>query len=216
VKLVIVNYGSGNLRSVAKAFERAGLDSGWDGQVSVSDDPAQIAGADYIVLPGVGAFGDCARGLAAIPGMHTALGHAVREKQRPFLGICVGMQLLADKGLEHGVQKGFGWISGEVRILTPSDASLKIPHMGWNTLSLTPAGRAHPALRGLADGGDCYFLHSYHFAASRAQDILAETEYGGRLTAAIGRDNILGVQFHPEKSQTNGLRLLADFLRWKP
>jgi len=215
VKLVVINYGSGNLRSVAKAFERAGLDSGWNGQVSVSDDPDELRRADYIVLPGVGAFGDCARGLAAVAGMQEALSYCVHEKQRPFLGICVGMQLLADRGLEHGVHPGLGWISGEVRALTPSQPDLKIPHMGWNTLLLTAAGRAHPALRGLDDAGDCYFLHSYQFAAANAADILAETEYGGHLAAAIGRDNILGVQFHPEKSQALGLRLLANFLRWK-
>lgn len=215
MKLVIINYGSGNLRSVAKAFERAGLDSGWDGQVSVSDDPAQIRDADYIVLPGVGAFGDCAKGLQAVAGMREAMTHAVREKLRPFLGICVGMQLMADRGLEHGVHPGLGWIGGEVRAMTPAGAQMKIPHMGWNALALQPHGVAHPVLAGL-DAADCYFLHSYQFIASNAEHILALTDYGGPVAAAIGRDNMLGVQFHPEKSQALGLRLLANFLRWKP
>ncbi|MGK2872523.1 MAG: imidazole glycerol phosphate synthase subunit HisH [Alphaproteobacteria bacterium] len=214
MKLVIINYGSGNLRSVAKAFERAGLDSSWDGQVVVSDDPAQVRDADYIVLPGVGAFGDCARGLQDVAGMHDALTHAVQEKLRPFLGICVGMQLMADRGLEHGVHQGLGWIGGEVRALTPRGAQMKIPHMGWNTLALQP-GEAHPVLCGM-DAGDCYFLHSYQFAARNPKDILALTEYGGPVTAAVGRNNMLGVQFHPEKSQALGLRLLANFLRWTP
>ena len=223
MKLIIINYGSGNLRSVAKAFERAGADSGWRGKVSVSDDPETVQGADYIVLPGVGAFGDCARGLQAVTGMRDALIDAVREKQRPFLGICVGMQLMADRGLEHGVHQGLGWIGGEVRAMTPgnpdmpegSGGQLKIPHMGWNTLALRGSGVSHPVLSGM-DARDCYFLHSYQFIASHPGDILAETEYGGPVTAAIGRDNMLGVQFHPEKSQTPGLQLLANFLRWKP
>lgn len=231
MKLVIINYGSGNLRSVAKAFERAGADSDWRGQVIVSDDPVQVQGADYVVLPGVGAFGDCARGLRAVAGMHDALRDAVREKRRPFLGICVGMQLMADRGLEHGVHQGLGWIEGEVRAMTPgnpdmpegspkvrgtnSGDQLKIPHMGWNTLALQGAGRSHPVLSGM-DARDCYFLHSYQFIASHPGDVLAVTEYGGQIVAGIGRDNILGVQFHPEKSQAPGLRLLANFLRWKP
>ena len=223
MKLVIINYGSGNLRSVAKAFERSAGDCGWAGRIVVSEDPAQVRDADYIVLPGVGAFGDCARGLQALSGMDAAMQYAVREQKRPFLGICVGMQLMADRGLEHGVHQGLGWINGEVVEIERSDPQSKIPlmgwripHMGWNTLSLTGTGRAHPVLRGLAGGVHCYFVHSYHFAAGDTRDVLAETEYGGRLTAAIGRDTMLGVQFHPEKSQAAGLRLLADFLRWKP
>lgn len=226
MKLVIINYGSGNLRSVAKAFEAAGANNGWGGQVTVSDDPARVLDADYIVLPGVGAFGDCARGLQAVAGMHDALSVTVREKRRPFLGICVGMQLMADRGLEHGVHQGLGWISGEVRALQPSpegcglagtqsQPNMKIPHMGWNTLVLQASGKRHPVLTGM-DAGDCYFLHSYQFIASAPGDILATTEYGGQVTAAVGRDNMLGVQFHPEKSQALGLQLLANFLRWKP
>lgn len=215
MKLVIINYGSGNLRSVAKAFERAGADSGWAGQVVVSDDPAQVRDADYIVLPGVGAFGDCARGLQAVAGMRDALRNAVREKRRPFLGICVGMQLMAERGLEHGVHQGLGWIEGEVRVMTQNRTDMKIPHMGWNTLALQASGASHPALAGM-DARDCYFLHSYQFIASHQADILAATEYGGQVVAAIGRDNMLGVQFHPEKSQAPGLQLLANFLRWKP
>ena len=214
MKLAVINYGSGNLRSVARALQRAALDSGWAGQVNVSDDPKQVAAADVIVLPGVGAFGDCARGLAAIAGMNEALNFSVREKQHPFLGICVGMQLMADRGLEHGTHPGLGWIAGEVRILTPSSPGLKIPHMGWNGLTLQ-AGCAHPALAEM-DGAECYFLHSYQFVTGNVQDILASTDYGGPVTAAVGRDNMLGVQFHPEKSQAAGLLLLANFLRWRP
>jgi glutamine amidotransferase len=235
MNLVIINYGSGNLRSVAKAFERASLDSGWGGRVVVSDRADEVRAADYIVLPGVGAFGDCARGLHGVAGMWDALNHGVREKKRPFLGICVGMQLMADRGLEHGVHQGLGWIAGEVRMMqssrpempegspkvrgTNSGDQLKIPHMGWNTLTLQPSGQpsgaSHPVLAGM-DARDCYFLHSYQFIASHQADILATTEYGGQVVAAIGRDNMLGVQFHPEKSQVTGLQLLDNFLRWKP
>ncbi|MEQ1889034.1 MAG: imidazole glycerol phosphate synthase subunit HisH [Alphaproteobacteria bacterium] len=215
MKLVVINYGSGNLRSVAKAFERASLDSGWDGRIAVSDESAEVRSADYVVLPGVGAFGDCARGLRAVAGMYDALSYCAREKQRPFLGICVGMQLMADRGLEHGVHQGLGWIGGEVRAMAPGRPDLKIPHMGWNTLTRRP-GAAHPVLAGMDAGADCYFLHSYQFIAGNPEDVLATTDYGGSVNAAVGRDNMLGVQFHPEKSQAQGLRLLANFLAWKP
>jgi glutamine amidotransferase len=239
VKLVIINYGSGNLHSVAKAFERAGADSGWRGQVIVSDDPAQVRNADYIVLPGVGAFGDCARGLSLVDGMRAELHEAVRERSRPFLGICVGMQLMADRGLEHGVHQGLGWIGGEVVEIQRSDPQgniplmgWRIPHMGWNDLILD-GGRSHPVFAGLdhkwwlkwilrcihlptGPDGHGYFVHSYHFIVRNPAHLLAHVDYGGPVTAAIGRDNMLGVQFHPEKSQALGLRLLANFLRWKP
>ncbi|MFZ5836007.1 MAG: imidazole glycerol phosphate synthase subunit HisH [Pseudomonadota bacterium] len=215
MNLVIINYGSGNLRSVAKAFERASLDSGWHGRILVSDKAREVQDADYIVLPGVGAYGDCARGLQSVAGMQDALGRAVQEKQRPFLGICVGMQLMADRGLEHGLHKGLGWIAGEARLLAPSDPGLKIPHMGWNSLMLQAPGRAHPALQGM-DAAECYFLHSYEFVARQSEDILALSDYGGPVVAVVGRKNMLGVQFHPEKSQASGLRLLANFLHWKP
>lgn len=215
MNLVIINYGSGNLRSVAKAFERVSLDSGWGGRVIVSDDPQCVADADYIILPGVGAFGDCARGLRGVAGMWDALNHGVREKNRPFLGICVGMQLMAERGLEHGVHRGLGWVSGEVHLMQPDSSEMKIPHMGWNTLTVQPSGAGHPVLAGM-NARDCYFLHSYQFIASHQADILAATEYDGQVVAAIGRDNMLGVQFHPEKSQASGLQFLANFLRWKP
>jgi len=231
VKLVIINYGSGNLRSVAKAFERAASDIGWGGRIIVSERADDVRDADHIVLPGVGAFGDCARGLQAVAGMHEALNYAVREKQRPFLGICVGMQLMADRGLEHGVHQGLGWIGGEVCAMAPSQPELtegspkvrgtnsgdqlKIPHMGWNSL-IFPPGPVHPVLAGLDAGVDCYFLHSYQFIARNPGDVLATTQYGGPVVAAVGRAAMLGVQFHPEKSQAPGLRLLANFLRWKP
>ncbi len=223
MKLVIINYGSGNLRSVATAFERAASDIGWHGRIMLSDRAEDVREADHIVLPGVGAFGDCARGLQAVAGMQDALSYAVREKQRPFLGICVGMQLMADRGLEHGVYQGLGWIAGEVRAMAPSQPELpegsgdqlKIPHMGWNNLILAP-GPAHPVLAGLDAGVDCYFLHSYEFIARNPEDVLATTQYGGPVVAAVGREAMLGVQFHPEKSQAPGLRLLANFLRWKP
>lgn len=215
MKLAIINYGSGNLRSVARAFERAASDCGAATQIVVTDDPAQVSQADYVVLPGVGAFGDCARGLNAVAGMREALEMAVREKRRPFLGICVGMQLMADRGLEHGVHAGLGWIGGEVQLLQRDDPAIKIPHMGWNVLVLA-AGIAHPVLKGFETPRDCYFLHSYHFLAKTPSDVLASTEYGGTIAAAIGHENLLGVQFHPEKSQAAGLRLLGNFLQWQP
>lgn len=214
MKLVIINYGSGNLHSISKAFERAAQTSGWDGRILVSEDPAEVRDADRIVLPGVGSFGDCARGLQAVAGMRDALEYAIREKKRPFLGICVGMQLLASRGLEHGVHQGLGWIGGEVRALAPADPDLKIPHMGWNQNRLTEIGRAHQALQGM-EGRDCYFVHSYHFVAADARDVLATCDYGGPVATVIGRDNILGVQFHPEKSQALGLQFLGQFLNWR-
>lgn len=213
---VIIDYGSGNLHSAAKALERAARESGGEHRISVTARPEDVASADRIVLPGVGAYADCKHGLAAIPGMVDALDHAVTQDARPFLGICVGMQLMATRGLEFGVTKGLGWIAGEVRALEPSDPALKIPHMGWNTLSVRDP---HPILNGIETGPGglhAYFVHSYHLVASSPGDVIAETSYGGPVTAMVGRDNIVGTQFHPEKSQMLGLKLLANFLSWRP
>ncbi|MDH3701630.1 MAG: imidazole glycerol phosphate synthase subunit HisH [Alphaproteobacteria bacterium] len=206
--VAIIDYGSGNLRSAAKAFERQS-----DEPVLVTSDPAAVARADRIVLPGVGAFGDCMRSLKALDGMCDALEDAVIRRGRPFLGICVGMQLMADVGLEHGRHAGFGWIGGEVRALTPADPALKVPHMGWNELAI---GRAHPVLAGLDDGAHVYFVHSYHLVAADPAHVLATTDHGGAVTAAVARDTMIGTQFHPEKSQAAGLRLIANFLAWRP
>lgn len=215
-RLVIIDYGSGNLHSAAKAFERAARESGSDTQILVSSNPRDVAAADRVVLPGVGAFADCKRGLDAVAGMREALDSVVRGHGRPFLGICVGQQLMATRGLEHVVTDGLGWIAGEVRVLEPRDPSLKIPHMGWNTLDVR---RPHALLAGLETGPNglhAYFVHSYHLVASDPGDVIAESDYGGAVTAMIGRDNIAGTQFHPEKSQRLGLGLIANFLAWRP
>lgn len=215
-QVAIIDYGSGNLHSAAKAFERAARDSGSDRRIVVTSDPEVVRSADRVVLPGVGAFADCKRGLEAVPGMREALEEAVRGKGRPFLGICVGMQLLATRGLEHGVTEGLGWIGGEVRAIAPNDPALKIPHMGWNTLQ---AVREHALLRGLPTGPDglhAYFVHSYHLVVADRADVVAETDYGGPVTAMVAHGNIAGTQFHPEKSQTLGLGLIANFLTWTP
>ena len=209
----LIDYGSGNLRSAAKAFERAAREAGIATEVQVTRDAEIVRRADRVVLPGVGAFADCRRGLAAVPGMEAALEEAVRQRGRPFLGICVGMQLMAERGREFETVAGLGWLPGEVVALAPADPTLKIPHMGWNELRLR---RPHPVLAGLGVGAHAYFLHSYHFAAGDPDVVLAEVDYGGAVTAAVGRDNLLGVQFHPEKSQAVGLRFIADFLRWRP
>jgi glutamine amidotransferase len=216
VSIAIVDYGSGNLHSAAKAFERAAYEAGADQPIVVTQDPAAVARADRVVLPGVGAFADCRRGLDAVPGMVEALEEAVRRKGRPFFGICVGMQLLAERGREYEVTQGLGWISGEVDRITPDDASLKIPHMGWNTLNVA---RPHPLLDGLTlgpQGRHAYFVHSYQLKPSQRADLVADADYGGAVTAIVGRDNIVGTQFHPEKSQKFGLALIANFLKWKP
>jgi len=213
MRVALIDYGSGNLRSAAKAIERAAIDNGLPLQLDVTADPGLVAAADRVVLPGVGAFGDCYRGLAALDGMIDALTDVVIAKARPFLGICVGMQLMAERGLEHGEHKGLGWIPGTVRMLQPSNADLKIPHMGWNQLRLHAR---HALLEGIEDGAHAYFVHSYHLQASDARHVLADVDYGGPVTAAVGRDNLFGTQFHPEKSQATGLRLLANFLRWQP
>jgi len=216
VSVAIVDYGSGNLHSVAKAFERAAHEAGLDQPIVVTNDPAMVARADRVVLPGVGAFADCRRGLDAVAGMVEALEDAVRRKGRPFFGICVGMQLLAERGREYEVTEGLGWIAGEVDRITPSDPSLKIPHMGWNTLNVT---RPHKLIDGLAlgpQGRHAYFVHSYQLRPAQQADLVAAADYGGSVTAIVGRDNIVGTQFHPEKSQKLGLALIANFLKWKP
>jgi glutamine amidotransferase len=216
VTVAIVDYGSGNLHSAAKAFERAARETGDKQPIVVTSSAEAVARADRIVLPGVGAFADCRHGLDAVDGMIEALDERVRRQGRPFLGICVGMQLLAERGLEHGVTKGLGWIPGEVDKITPADPSLKIPHMGWNTLN---AIRPHPLLDGIETGPQglhAYFVHSYHLKPSDRADLVAQADYGGPVTAIIGRDTIVGTQFHPEKSQRLGLRLIANFLKWKP
>lgn len=214
--VTIIDYGSGNLHSAAKAFERAARDHGIEARILLTSDAAEVAKADRIVLPGVGAFADCKAGLVAVPGMLEAMSEAVLTRGRPFLGICVGMQLLATRGLEFAVTEGFGWVPGEVRAITPRDPALKIPHMGWNTLQ---AKRAHPLLRDIPTGErglNAYFVHSYALVADQAGTVVATTDYGGDITAMVALNNIAGTQFHPEKSQTLGLRLIANFLAWKP
>ncbi|MBS0240983.1 MAG: imidazole glycerol phosphate synthase subunit HisH [Proteobacteria bacterium] len=215
-RVAIIDYGSGNLHSAAKAFERAAREGGSGARIDVTSDPKAVLSADRIVLPGVGAFADCKRGLDAVAGMRDALEAVVRKNGRPFLGICVGQQLLATRGLEHVITEGLGWIEGEVRILEPKDPALKIPHMGWNTLRVL---RPHPLLAGLetGDGGlHAYFVHSYHIVPANRADVVAEADYGGPVTAMVAKDNIAGTQFHPEKSQRLGLGLIANFLAWKP
>jgi glutamine amidotransferase len=211
--VALIDYGSGNLRSAEKALARAAGESGAAQAITVTSDPAVVAKAERIVLPGVGAFADCMTGVQAIPGMIETLRDAVLTRGTLFLGICVGMQLLADVGREFGDHKGLGWIGGEVVRIAPSDPTLKIPHMGWNELSFT---RPHPLLAGIESGAHAYFVHSYEFRARDAADAIATTDYGGAITAMIGRDNIAGTQFHPEKSQAVGLKLLANFLKWQP
>ncbi len=216
MRVAIIDYGSGNLRSATKAFERAAREEGIAAEILLTDRAEIVAEADRIVLPGVGAYADCRAGLEAVPGMVEALRETVERKARPFLGICVGMQLMSSRGLEKTVTEGLGWIEGDVVEMTPSDASLKIPQIGWNTLTLT---RPHPLFEGIPTGPDglhAYFVHSYHLAAARPQDVIATTDYGGPMTAFVGRDTMAGAQFHPEKSQTLGLKLIANFLKWTP
>jgi glutamine amidotransferase len=211
--VALIDYGSGNLRSAEKALARAAAESGSGNEIIVTADPDVVASAERIVLPGVGAFADCMKGLSSVPGMTVALKDAVIDRGKPFLGICVGMQLLASVGREFGDHPGLGWIDGEVVRLTPTDGSLKIPHMGWNELKIL---RTHPVLAGIEDGAHAYFVHSFELRPTNAAHLLATTDYGGAVTAAIARDNIVGTQFHPEKSQAVGLKLLANFLGWRP
>jgi imidazole glycerol-phosphate synthase subunit HisH len=214
--VAIVDCGSGNLHSAAKAFERAAREAADDQPIVVTNNPDIVRSADRIVLPGVGAFADCRHGLDAVPGLIEALNETVRANGRPFLGICVGMQLLAERGHEYQVTEGLGWIAGEVERINPRDQSLKIPHMGWNTINEL---RSHPLLAEIPVGPNglhAYFVHSYQLEPANRGDLVAEAEYGGPLTAIVARDNYAGTQFHPEKSQKLGLRLIANFLKWAP
>jgi glutamine amidotransferase len=216
VSVAIIDYGSGNLHSAAKAFERAARESGHAQPISVTSDPEAVRRADRVVLPGVGAFADCRRGLDRLPGMVEALCETVLRRGQPFLGICVGMQLMAERGREYETTQGLGWIAGEVCRISPGDPGLKIPHMGWNTLT---ERRPHPLFIGIplgAQGLHAYFVHSYHLRVADHADLVAESDYGGPVTALIARDNYAGTQFHPEKSQKLGLALIANFLNWKP
>jgi imidazole glycerol-phosphate synthase subunit HisH len=216
VSTAIIDYGSGNLRSAAKAFERAAHERGLGESICVTSDPDVVRQAERIVLPGVGAFRDCRDGLKSIAGMWDAVDEQVRDRGKPFLGICVGMQLMASRGLEHGATDGFGWILGDVARIEPADPALKVPHMGWNTLE---ACKPHPLIEGLRlgpEGLHAYFVHSYQLAPADPADLLAVTDYGGLVTAVVGRDNMAGTQFHPEKSQSLGLALIGNFLAWRP
>ncbi|MBI1329037.1 MAG: imidazole glycerol phosphate synthase subunit HisH [Alphaproteobacteria bacterium] len=211
--IALIDYGSGNLRSAEKALARAAHDSANACPILVTANPEDVVRAERIVLPGVGAFADCMQGLSAIPGMVSALSERVRDQGAPFLGICVGMQLLAEVGHEFGDHAGLGWIAGDVTKLHPSGTALKIPHMGWNGLRLQ---RGHPLFAGILDGAHVYFVHSYAMRVRRAEDVVAVTDYGGDVVSAVARDNVAGVQFHPEKSQAVGLQILSNFLAWKP
>lgn len=216
MSVAVIDYGSGNLRSAVKALEVASRRVGGGAAVLLTCDPDEVRRADRIVLPGVGAFKDCRDGLAAIPGMIEALEQRVLAEGRPFLGVCVGMQLLATRGLEHETTPGLGWIAGDVVAIETGDPGLKVPHMGWNTID---ARRHHPLLAGIETGGEglhAYFVHSFHLKPERAEAIVAEAVYGAPLAAMVARDNIAGTQFHPEKSQELGLALLANFLEWRP
>jgi len=216
MRVAIIDYGSGNLRSAVKSFERSAREAGVSAEIDLTSDAGRVASADRIVLPGVGAYADCRAGLDAVPGMVDALNEAVNDKGRPFFGICVGMQLMSTRGLEKTVTQGLGWIAGDVVEMTPSDPSLKIPQIGWNTLDIV---HPHPLFDGIPTGEDglhAYFVHSYHLAAENEEDVVARTDYGGPVTAAVARGNMFGTQFHPEKSQTLGLALIANFLKWTP
>jgi glutamine amidotransferase len=216
VTVAIIDYGAGNLRSAEKAFQYVIRQDGLRDSVTITSDPEVVAVADRVVLPGDGAFADCKRNLDAIPGMIEAIDQTIDERARPFFGICVGMQLLATRGLEHAVVPGLDRIPGEVRAIAPNDPALKVPHMGWNTMV---AGKNHPLFEGIAFGNDgwhAYFLHGYHLVAERDDDVAAVADYGGPVTAVVARDTLVGTQFHPEKSQRLGLQLIANFLKWSP
>ena len=213
MRVAIIDYGSGNLRSATKAFERAAREAGISAEIDLTDRPERVASADRLVLPGVGAYPDCRRGLAAVDRMEQALTEAVEQAGRPFLGICVGMQLMSSRGLEKTITHGFGWIPGDVVEMTPSDTSLKIPQIGWNTLDRKSA---HPLFAGIPETLHAYFVHSYYLAAENPEDVVATVDYGGPMTAFVANGNKAGAQFHPEKSQTLGLALITNFLRWKP
>ncbi len=212
--VAIIDYGSGNLRSAAQAFERAAGEAGGGTIVRVTADPDVVRHADRVVLPGVGAFADCKQGLDALDGMTDALEEAVIRNGRPFLGICVGMQLMAERGREYGTTPGLGWIPGEVVPMAPADPSVKVPHMGWNALDFREP--RHPVLAGLAPGAHAYFVHGYHLVCHDQDHVKATVDHGGPVTAVVGRDNLMGTQFHPEKSQAVGLSVIARFLAWTP
>ncbi|MCB1498708.1 MAG: imidazole glycerol phosphate synthase subunit HisH [Bauldia sp.] len=214
--VALIDYGAGNLRSAEKAFERMIAAAGSRESVVITAEPEEVARADRIVLPGDGAFADCRRSLDAVPGMVEAIAEVIDRRGRPFLGICVGMQLLATRGVEHGVTAGLGRIPGEVRAVAPADPALKVPHMGWNTIG---ARAAHPLLDGVPTGPDglhAYFLHGFHLVAEQESDVVAVADYGGSVTAIVARGNVAGTQFHPEKSQRLGLAMIANFLNWAP
>ena len=214
MKVAVIDYGSGNLRSAVKSFERAAREAGLSAEINLVDTPEAVLAADRIVLPGVGAYADCRRGLGAVPGMVDALHEAVIKKAKPFFGICVGMQLMSTRGLEKETIDGLNWVSGDVAEIKIDDPNLKIPQMGWNTIDLT---REHPLFDGIktgADGKHAYFVHSYHFVPENPDDVLATVQYGGTVTAVIAKDNMIGTQFHPEKSQELGLSLITNFLKW--
>lgn len=216
MRVAIIDYGSGNLRSATKAFERASRESNISAEIELTDDAERVRTADRIVLPGVGAYADCRAGLDAVPGMTDAIREVAEQKARPFLGICVGMQLMSSRGLEKTITEGLGWIEGDVKEITPSDPSLKIPQIGWNTIHVK---HSHPLFDGITTGEaglHAYFVHSYHLDAVKADNVLATTDYGGQVTAAVINGNKAGTQFHPEKSQALGLALIANFLRWNP
>ncbi len=214
--VAIIDYGSGNLRSAAKAFERAASDNGIDARIVLTDEPERVRDADRIVLPGVGAYADCRAGLDAVPGMVEALRDAVESGGKPFLGICVGMQLMSERGLEKTITPGLGWIAGDVEPIVPADPTLKIPQIGWNTID---ASSEHALLAGIPTGPEglhAYFVHSYHLVPATPSQVVATADYGGPVTAMVAEGNRAGTQFHPEKSQALGLALIANFLTWKP
>ncbi|OHV70913.1 imidazole glycerol phosphate synthase, glutamine amidotransferase subunit [Mesorhizobium sp. LCM 4577] len=216
MRVAIIDYGSGNLRSATKAFERAAHEAGLAASIELTADAERVRSSDRIVLPGVGAYADCAAGLHAVPGMWEAVEEVALRKGRPFLGICVGMQLMSERGLEKTVTKGLGWIAGDVKEITPTNPALKIPQIGWNTIELV---RPHPLFSGIETGPKglhAYFVHSYHLDAKNPAEIVATADYGGAVTAAVARDNLAGTQFHPEKSQALGLALITNFLKWRP
>ena len=216
MRVAIIDYGSGNLRSATKAFERAAREAGISAKIELTAEPEKVLSADRIVLPGVGAYADCAAGLHAVAGLWEAVEEAALKRAQPFLGICVGMQLMSQRGLEKTVTKGFGWIAGDVKEIKPSDADLKIPQIGWNTIDVK---QKHPLFAGIPTGSGglhAYFVHSYHLDAQNPDEVLATADYGGAVTAAVARDNLAGTQFHPEKSQALGLALIANFLKWRP
>jgi glutamine amidotransferase len=216
MRVAIIDYGSGNLRSATKAFERAAREAGIPAEIDLTADADRVRTADRLVLPGVGAYADCAAGLRRVDGMWEAVEETAIARGRPFLGICVGMQLMSERGLEKTITQGFGWIAGDVKEIEPAEPTLKIPQIGWNTIELKDD---HPLFAGIRTGPDglhAYFVHSYHLDARRSQDVVAVADYGGPVTAAVARGNLAGTQFHPEKSQVLGLALIANFLRWKP